>query len=578
MKNSLKKATKVALMLLFLNIGFSVAQPYGQLDYTNLSGINYRLSKGLYSQSSQPGYVMAGYVGSSAPNMPNFVVYRTVQAGVISNPSAFTKGYYFTWPGPGQGCQNAPIAASSCNGVDIIEDNSLTGNFYVAMANNQAAFFSGIFNSGNPTSNSMSYPFPNSMNSATSPQILELTSGDLIITGSYTKVSGMTTTTHLYIIKIDAFGNLLNSVDYSFGIDTEIIPTDIIQSPYTSNEILIVGNMRYAPIDQQGFVIFLNSNTLGINNLYEYGNNNSTEKIGGICLSNSFSNSFCLSTMTTLNSAVGRPGYLNFDIFGSINSNFDYLKVGGGNSIIPESIIERPNTYTSLYDIYLLSTRSTHLDGVVKLDPNGTWFSQSSNISNDFQYTDASLSSLKSMSFNNNGGSDEGLHIYGNSASGGFYLVQSYFNGVSDCGGLNLVAVGNTSNSGPSFNLCTQPIFQVGGPTQCNATMIVQNENVVASQVCGGSLFNSAGNNSKKTSVTENNANYSNLFPTIVDTYLEILNENGNNFKILDLNGRIITEGVCSEKITTQNIPNGVYFIRIETKNGSLTNKFIISH
>ena len=584
MKNSLKKATKVALMLLFLNIGFSVAQPYGQLDYTNLSGINYRLSKGLYSLSSQPGYVMAGYVSNSGVNNPSFVIYKTLPGGFISGINSWANGYNFQWFGPN--CNSTQSTVISCGGIEIIESTiSLPqSEFIVAMANNDGLYFGKIMGNGIPSGSSKYYPFPNNISSVTKPKILETSAGDFIICGSYSGWIGSSQTTFMYILKVDPNGNTVLSQEYNIGAGTSIYPTDLIESPYNnyySNEFVVVGNMQFGP-NTQGFLLVMDENNFLIGQFSEYGAAAYGEKIGGITISNS-TGGYAISGMSVAvpGGTIMAPTYVNVKQDG-VTNNFAFYypknQFGTVTSANPLNIIERPNNYASQFDIFILENNTNGTDGIIKLDPSGSTFSVSGNTLNDYIYSDNGTSILNSMSYKNTTGIDEGIHCYGNTSSGGFYLVQSYFNGECDCSSNSTLISQPIFSTSIGFYNSTQNLSINNGPTDCNSNLVFQNQSISISQICGGGASNPNGNNSKLLQIESVSQLDFNVSPTLISEFAVINCEKVVHYKIFDLTGNIIKQGDSKEKIDLSDTQNGLYILKLYDSNSEYSTKIIVNH
>jgi hypothetical protein len=74
------------------------------------------------------------------------------------------------------------------------------------------------------------------------------------------------------------------------------------------------------------------------------------------------------------------------------------------------------------------------------------------------------------------------------------------------------------------------------------------------------------------------------IYPNPSNTILNIQSQNLDitEFSIIDLKGTIIlkqkTEGIKTISLPMQDIANGIYFVKLETANQSLTKKIIIRH
>jgi len=67
-------------------------------------------------------------------------------------------------------------------------------------------------------------------------------------------------------------------------------------------------------------------------------------------------------------------------------------------------------------------------------------------------------------------------------------------------------------------------------------------------------------------------------YPNPTDGIITIVGENINKIIVTDINGKIIKQKLISGKVSTIDLtenPNGIYFVKVETKNETLIKKII---
>lgn len=575
--NKRLKQTTATLALILAATFNAVAQPYGHSEYINLS-TNYKLSKGFYYQNTTPGFVMGGWVATSLPNTPNIVVYRTMPGGGLFG-SAWTKGYFVIDPGL------SPVSVSSCLEMNIIEVNANTSSFLAAMVNKDALYVFTIDNNGVPSGAILSgYRFPAGTTNSTKPRLLQLANTDFVVTGSYTQGG----TTYIYFVEFTVNGIHIASATYQLAQGVSIIPNDMIESPfnnYTPNELAVVGTYNNGSKDC-GFIMMIDYNTFGVSWISKFDNSPaSNEKFGGIVATTTGDYYIHGSTNSTGSiSPVYKPTCMSVQA-DAITTNWSnwYQVIGSPSPCIPTQIVERPNTYSTLYDYYMGYTTPAGAK-ITKLDPSGNLFAIGTNTTCDMQYSGGGTLDCQSISYNNNAGNDEGMHLYGTNSNNNFHLVQAYFNlksnpssSASSC--FTLETAGQSTLQSTSGSLST-------GPALTTTTGLVRhpilvghtNESVIHNQVCGGDNSDILGNNQKVMSINEKSSGSIKIYPSIVDNEIMVENLAYFRFEVYNLEGQLIAQGSSNGRISTEKLKNGLYLLQIVTNDVVTTHKIIVSH
>jgi len=586
MYKRLKQTT--ATLALILSATFNaVAQPYGQSEYINANGNSYILSDALYSKGSFPGYIMVGYDPTPTTGDPNFVIYRTGPSGTISGTSAWANGYEIHYKN--RDCHHAAVQINNTAPIAILEStlSSAQGSLFVAIATDSALFYAALeFNGNDVPTMTKSYPFPHNIVQPTKPNIVELSTGDFIISGSYTRMNGSVPHTIMYLLKIDSFGNIILSNIFDLGVNTELIPNSMAESPYGFNfskELVIVGKMKYNGSTYQGFVLSVDYSNFALGPFSEFGTPAGNDALGSIVISNGNPTGFAIGGI--YDEPVG-GGHINRVAFISLdpdvvttNVSSFYTKNGLSSTTgILCQVIERPNTYASGYDLFLQSSSTTNLDGCIKLEPNGNIFSQAGNTNSDFQFWDGNGSNLAAISYNNVSGNDEGLHLYGNSSSGGMYLVQAYFNGAVDCSAFNrLLTVISNSSANMNLSPSQQTINTWSGLVDCFANLNASPQTVQIIQICGGAMSDPTGNNARKTSLDEKSLDEVIVYPNPANSSVSIRSSNYISYQLYSIDGKLLQQSSLNE-IPTINLSNGIYILKVKSNQGINTHKLIIQH
>jgi hypothetical protein len=296
---------------------------------------------------------------------------------------------------------------------------------------------------------SMSFPFPYTptlLNGAPSqPIIIESNIKDEYFICGYFESS-------MYVINIAANGNMIWSSFYD--LNKQMMPKDMIMSPYHPGELIVVGETEISNIDHQGFFVAINGTNGSVVKSKVYGNVANNEGFGSITLGpvgNSWNHAgFVIGGYSQLANTSFGP------ISNILNTNTAWvLKLDPDGNIVwsrilspslganlgVKDILGRLNTFNT-YEYYALLNSNVGMQ-VLKLDELGNPFPISSpnSLYNEFVYDLPALipSRATSISYVNSTavGADVGIQMYGTSSNFfGFsnsYFVSAYFNGETNC-------------------------------------------------------------------------------------------------------------------------------------------------
>lgn len=233
----MKNSKAILFALLTFMVLQSKAQWYGQLSYTHDSTILCAARR----TTVNAGYVMAGYrgvrqVGSA---FPDFVIDKTDPYGLFSGPTDFSADY--------QIFQNACSVSAFVNnsyGVDILETSIGAYNeaYALACSFKNGVFFATLDPQGN-FSRSYFWNFPLNPDAMffKKPAIRESKiPGYYYICGAYRYDSA-------YVMKVNANTNPITQVWSNFYSSHDMQPRDLIESPYTGDELIVVGRATASP-------------------------------------------------------------------------------------------------------------------------------------------------------------------------------------------------------------------------------------------------------------------------------------------------------------------------------------------
>lgn len=295
--------------------------------------------------------------------------------------------------------------------------------------------------------------------------------GDIYATG---RLTGGNEQAYIFNLRIRQNGGLLWGNIYDFilpNTTTYEHPHDIIESPYNSNELYLVGTMEfpYSTYYNSGsFHLLLDANTGAVNNAMYYDFNGGNESFEAISVSDDPNDpGFVISgwyeaTGCTFDPAYSRTfmvvktdrnlnfGWQNlyndmdpsndwhqsFDVKGRLNTmgNYEYYVVG--------------QRYTSMWDVMVLK-----LDDRGNVVPGGLF---------DYDLGDGEYGVSVDV---NTSGTADGISVYCHHIdlypTPNLYIVKAYFNGVSGCNEHNENAMSTPINlMGQNIQLTVNPIRQ----------------------------------------------------------------------------------------------------------------------
>jgi hypothetical protein len=265
MKNILNLQKMQLLFAVLLATTTLSAQFYGKHRYGTSSRFctGSRISSPSLGVTTPWGYTLGGYWATSAPGTANFDLYLTDSLGFFG-VGTFSCTYRVM---DAPNCSNFG-QQNNCSGITVVGATNTGGGevFAVTGVYNRGCFFSTLSQNGTPISN-YRWIFPNYNGSVSKPLIKQSvnTPGEYFICGEFDG--------HIYVNKIDNSGSVIFENWYSNGL-FHLFPRAIIESPFGSNELVIVG--RYSEISSSStepFFMRVNASTGALIALEVYGGN-----------------------------------------------------------------------------------------------------------------------------------------------------------------------------------------------------------------------------------------------------------------------------------------------------------------
>lgn len=484
---------------------------FGQILYPHTGS---KLSSGIVTTYT-PGFLMAGYNSNSAPN---FFIDRTDVGGIINGTPAVFQREYSISSSTGGNC-STPVALSDCSGITVIETNlpntaplgavSNGGSYALAGSCSEGCFFSVLSANGTPVT-SMLYQIPLPVGSSISkPLITEASTSmsgnkEYFICGSCTDpaygITGM-----VYALRIDRFGAVLWSTWYlSFYGEVK----DMIEDPYNPG-LLIVGKYGNGPY--AGFIVNVDPLTGGYNPLIStnvgvsyYSDPNRDIWFSSISIANSPSPSgagFILGGSHQPINNTGSAWILKLNPNGSIQWNKLLTPSSDPNAGDIVDIIERQNQSNN-YEYYGITNSQA---GILCLKLTASGLSFGSNDEFVYDAGTGSPSVVNSMSFSDNAGADNGLHIFGTDQGinpSSHYFTEAYFNGYMGCNTPKTIYT--TENGSPG--LISSGWYVGAGPTACNKFKLTSSQTGGFNPLCGPFASVGSGSNAREatTGINEN--------------------------------------------------------------------------
>lgn len=613
------KTIKLIIAFCTLQLAFYSQPYYTGITTYNFGSVTPELSDGLATQINSNGFAMIGYIPVVTGGVYNVYINKVDQDGAFNGtPSEFTIKYRLH--SGGNSCGITLTQELNCYGSTLKETFVMANAsplipsnlWYVsATAFGSGCAFTGLDANGTIVTSGF-YTFPSGATSPSKPLISEsiVYPGQFYIAGSFQDG----TIRRMYVLCSDAAGTIIWTKLYDLGPSTSIEPRAIIESPYSGNpELAIVGMSEYGSTLKEGFFALLDYSTNGgVNQFTTYGDgtNATNDFFTSIAVANSpapTSIGYVIGGYTEQNSLNGKAWVTKIDQSGTViwSSRLKPTQQPLDGEIV--SIIERFSVLYGGYEYYA-ATISGKGSLILKLDNNGSFFTQVGNLNNEIYFQSATGGSPltievpKAMSFLNTGSVNDGIHVYGtsnNTGTGDFILTQAYFNGAGGGAGCypgyiygysmnssNIFSGPSTVNN-PSYN--TNP-----GISSCSNYQIFQNNSVVTPLLaCPYEYVNNASGiqskSSGKTGISNSHVNKSEIMvkpnPISSSSELNIQVEIYGNFKVHIYNslGKKIQqiEGFKSEKelklnLSSMKLNSGIYHLILENDRSSYNTKFII--
>jgi len=415
------------------------------------------------------GFLMAGYQPVAGSVTNNLFIERTDIDGNFNSTAPEFHNEYALLAGS-LPCSGTPANVSKCYGVSVLEVNYPTTQSYaVAAAFDDGVLFSFLKNTGVPNSvGQQFFQFPPQITAASKPLIARSTNSptQFFIAGAYL----LNGTWFMYVMHVTQSGGIAWNKLYTLGSNSEVIPRAIMVSPYaaiSNPELVVIGQCNNNnALNEQGFFARLDDNTGGnVLQFDTYGSNTpANEQFWSLAKSNmpGAMQGYAIGGYCNVNPTFGTTWMVKVDP----NGNIIWSSLIQPSMAFPAKfvgVVERFSTTYGQYEYYGAAEGNNGMT-VIKIDAaSGNLFNQPGNPLNEFIYNDNSggQSIAAAITSINNGGLNDGIHVYGTNNSvpgmGDQFLVRACFNG----------AAGNSGCSATNIHVSTLPsAFRIPGPTQ----------------------------------------------------------------------------------------------------------------
>jgi hypothetical protein len=605
----MKKTTMLLCLILFGISLTSYSQPwFGQLSYPTDST---SLTSAIHTLGN-PGYAMLTFrpirQTQAANTSPDFTIIKTDQAGGFSAGTDFMNYYQIT---DDNTCGNGqPVKIYNCRGGSIIETSDQGGGetYAIAVAYDLGVIFATLDNQGNVIQ-TMSWNFHTTGN-VSKPAIREsiTDAGVYYICGTAPFTSGGSYVLKVTYATVQAWGVIIAA--------SHIEARDLMESPYNSDELIVVGRVDVPGSAADCMFMSMNSTIGTVNyiNSYNFDNYDSDDWFSSIELAAS---------------PTGGSGYiLGGRCFGPIvpactppcyrKSNHHYTQLmakidANGNVvwsslILPKSnhstnvaggeitrVFERFNANSSSYEYYgvavhdIMPTVSGPIGRenlvVYKLDNSGVAsfnpdeFHYSSSLGSTWSHP-CRLAELRGIDA---GGNNDGIQVFGRDVNLNIWFGKAYFNGETGCTNtlqnIDSIAVGVSLSGSPSATLTNYPYCNYAS---LNMTAITVSESAgcYASSVSGGS-------NARPLFVSNHTSSTNKVFPNPACEKIVVeLPERTSGAEVFIFNstGQLITYKIFKpeEEITFDlrqlRLSPGIYTIKYQGTGLSGATQFIIAN
>ncbi len=587
------KKIKIILALCLI-VSMAKSQSYfGATSYPHANSV---LNSGMATNLTA-GFLMAGYESTNTNAGYNFTIDKMDAGGLPGGPpNSFQKGYQIF----GNNLCGGFPQIYNCWGIDAIESTGYSP-YAITGAANIGCFFAKLDNTGAVLQKAL-YIFPGGISpqSWSKPIIKESPTipNQYYIVGAYNGA--------MYMLSLDSTGAIISQYVTNITSTHYLEPFDIIESPYGSNPLTIVGVSSNNTTGLDGFFYQIPNSlpttgptvfkTFDISN----GSNNDNE-FNSIVISQSGgggSNGFLIGGLSVSSNPnfPGKSWMLKLDPTGTLVWNTIIEGITDNVNGKAWAVVERLSTFNLIYENYGACANNSGIT-VYKLDDLGIPFNVNYGGQDEFVFNTGSSGATApvAMTFNNTGSAtDEGLHVFGNldnTSAGNHYFVESYFNGFEGCNSpLNIFAYDNASS--PATNNPTN--LQGANLTFCSVFNITSANLTSYNSICGPYPSVNGGSNNKATStgiksetnhtslasVTPNPTNEKITFSCNLtekaNLKLELYNCFGQLVKKID-NESELNSGLYQFEINFNNlnIPYGVYFLKTNN-NKKISNYKII--
>ncbi len=562
-------------------------------------------------------YIIGSYQTSTTPGKFNFEIRRIDESGIYSlggppyNHVSFFDGYDVYKATVANGSPS--LLMDNTHGISIIETlnagpfpmGANDPHYGVAGTVSDPTTGSGCFflllNADGAPVNTLFFDFPPSASNPSKPLLCEDVNfpGEFYICGSF--FDSNVNQNIMYALRVNSAGMLNWSNFYDSGVS--LIPFGMVQSPFNTSELVVVG--LNAPdgilFPGRGIDAFFMKLDLGISgavvpgSLQVYGNS-AEQHFQSIAPAFSpwSGNGFVVGGLSAPVGGIGNSWMLKLDQSGNPLWNTMISGTSGSNQGIT-GVLERLNT-NSDYEYYGVTSDGTSQMTVFKLDQAGALWTSGGAL-NEFEYLDGG-GAPAFISMINTAGSPagEGIQVFGTDVSGGtysHYMVKAHFNGYSGSGTCN-EAINSISNQGPGPNSIINPAVLVspglnaygGSDFYINWTFTSGDFSIVSVGCTGAS---GSGSNARSINgINENSVNVdAKIFPNPSSERLEIvLNVEKQGLvevKVFNSLGMCVKQeeqsvmsGKSALALDVEDLPEGLYTLNCSMAGKEQQSKFII--
>jgi hypothetical protein len=403
---------------------------FGVASYVRPNSI---LSSGKVTTTGNPGFLLSGYVPQAVPNGPNISVDKLDLGGLPgAAPFYFQNDYQIFFD---NACSSPPPQITTVYGTSALEltGNPLGATYGVLVSTNQGLAYLPLNNTGTFFNPAAVIPLP-----------LAPISKAVFAQNPLNRVQGIFAVADvnggMYFGLFNVNTGGLISLIRSTAPGTTLTPTDMIEDPFGTNSVKVVGYKANASSHQNGFFMSVTSG------LFPFGAIDYDQTFGAN------SNNTFLRITPDLSATGGTQGYLVGGNSESLVGNAGkawMLKLDASGNVIWSSVIDGGITANTgkIHAIFQrYSAANTRYENVGLCSNNigitayrlNRFGLPLTSANDEIVYNAGSTSQTwpVDISYNNTGASsDEGMHIFGNldATPGNHYFVEAYFSGEAGC-------------------------------------------------------------------------------------------------------------------------------------------------